>query len=264
MVTQQAFGYRFDYLGSILAKGDASAGAISFYQGPYGVFGIKNIVINFSTLFGLNFFPWQLVPLIKDPAVGGVISDQSNGLLKWILVVSFAYVLIKSIRKGGENYSVNLIKKSLYLCIAYIIFSSLLAGRHVPYITGYYYACAWPVLFTVLVSTILLFYIKSGQLGKKFILIVVLGISLIQINNFYSINESWISLHNNQMIYPNYKNKFNLTTEKANSENLNLILLAWKENRLNELLRSSYISSGEVYLACDLDWLNNQKLLNSN
>ena len=92
---------------------------------------------------------------------------------------------------------------------------------------------------------------KSDFLDNKKILIAVLVVSTIQINNFYAINESWVWLHNNKMVYPNYKNKFNLTTEPAKLENLNLILSAWKKNELDIFLRTTTISSGEVYLVCD-------------
>ena len=258
IITEHAFGYRFDYIGSLFAKGDAAAGAKSFYQGPYGIFGWKNIAINFSTLFGINLLPWQIVPLIKDPAVGGVISDQSNGVVKWLILAPLAYMVVRGMKKARGNNFIPLAIKSAYLCIAYIVFSSLLAGRHVPFITGYYYACAWPVLFTILISSLILVYKKTGLLGSKTILISVLAISIIQVNNFYAINESWVSLHNNRMVYPNYKNKYNLTTESASIEGLNLILSAWKEDRLDNFLHTSNISSGEVYLVCDLNWIKNQ------
>lgn len=258
IITERVFGYRFDYIGSLFAKGDAAAGAKSFYQGPYGVFGWKNIAVNFSTLFGINLFPWQIVPLIKDPAVGGVISDQSNGVVKWLLVVPLAFMVIRSIKKARSNDFIPLAIKSTCLCIAYIVFSSLLAGRHVPFITGYYYASAWPVLFTILITSIILVYKNTDLLSNKKILTGVLAISIIQVNNFYAINDSWISLHNNRMVYPNYKNKYNLTTEPASIERLNLILSAWREDRLDNFLRTSNIASGEVYLVCDLNWIGSR------
>jgi hypothetical protein len=256
LITSYALNYRFDYFSSLFGIGSGAAGAKSFYEGPYGKFGFLNLFQNFSTLIVSSLLPDQISALTKHPSAGGVISAQSNGWLQILVLMLFSVGLWKLSRKPFL-VSRAFFPKMLVSSVLFVVFISLLSGRHVPFITGYYYGCAWSILFSICIGLSFDAISLSGRLAKLLASIVILWIAMVQINNFLVINHSYISVHNDGMARFSYKDKFNLSdADKITVTEADFIWKAWKQDQLQEYLNGNTVSTSSLFLIVELDWLH--------
>jgi len=258
LLTQFFYGYRFDYLSSLLGIGKGAAGAKSFYEGPYGRFGVSNLFHNFSSLFGLSLTPEWIAPLTRHPSAGGVISGQATTVAK---VAIFAIVAVALARLARGPQAANLRRYAL-ACMVFVVFISLVSGRHVPFITGYYYGSAWAVPFSVFAGLSVGMAYKIGARACMIAAAAVLMIVTTQLQNYASINRAYRDVHNEGMVRHAYKEKLRLAAQGGTTRSeLNAIWSAWKRGELATYLSANSVTPGAVFLIVELQWLERARKL---
>ena len=253
ILTQHYFQYKFDYLGSILSvKKEMVMSGKTLFHGKLDGFGWHSFLENFMTLLGVSFVPGQISPFITHPAASGVLSGQSQNLPQMLILLAvFAGIGVILCQASGERKSY--LKRLVLLCVIYTLFVSLLLGRHVVYVTGYYYATAFGLFLAYLVAFCLGEINRFGEKFKWLSMALAALIVVIQINNFSVLNRSYITFHNEEWIKNAFSPYFQIIDKRAlTRKELNEIWSAWKERRLEDYLRRHGISAGAVFLVVEL------------
>ena len=253
VITQHYFSYRFDYLGTLLAakKEQMEIGKTFFGRDGEG-FGPASLFDNFMTLFGTSLVPWQISPYILHKPTAGVVSSQAHNAAQIsILFLAFAGMAMMMRKSSGENKT--RLKRFAAVTALYILFMSAIIGRHIMFITGYYYGCTFGLFFAMLAA----FGLEELQRsGRRFVLLSVALVSLIaviQLDNFALINRSWVYFHTEVWTKNGFKHLFPIADEKLVTRGeLKEIWTAWKEKRIVPYLREHPASSGAVFLLVEL------------
>jgi hypothetical protein len=255
-ITRYFFGYQFHYLQTLLGFGEGAAGAKSVLEGPYGGFSLHSLTSNVATLFGVSVVPWQLNPLIAQPGSGGVLSGQKLGLTQAaILLPIFTGIFYLAFHLAGQ------LKRRFRLLSAatvfYVVFQSMLNGRHVPYITGYYYGSAFSVFFALLAGCCF-GALRRSRLPRLVAVAAAAVIITIQIDNFYPLNASYIYIHNERMARSTHAKSLPLAPEgkPTTAGELAAIHRAWRDGELASYLAASPVSAGAIFLVVELRWLD--------
>jgi hypothetical protein len=256
IITRRYYGFTFDYLSTLIGFGGGAAGAKSLFEGPYGGFSLGTLFTNFVTLFGLSLVPWPLSNLVGNPGTGGVLSSEA---IRWPSLTILAFLLTAicwlAARTTGQRG--RYFRRLLVVAILSVLFESLLNARHVPYISGYYYGSA----FSAFLSLLLAFSLAEvNRLHRRLAAsaLIALGVVVIQIVNFYPLNDSWIYLHNEVMDRPRHMKTINLSADerRVTAAELSSIWRAWRLGHLNEYVEAHPISTGAIFMVVELRWLD--------
>lgn len=253
MITRHAFDYSFDYIGTILVtRKEQLAVGKSFLSREGEGFSLQSFYDNLLTMFGGSLVPWQVSPFLLHKATAGVVSSQAHNKAQILLLLSAftgAAVLLFRAKSGTKKYAVRL----AVVCALYVLFMSVLNGRHIIYMTGYYYGCTFSVFFAVLAAFCFEELVRGRGLSKFFSLALIFSLVFIQLNNFTLINRSYIHFHNESWMKGSFERTFPIADEKPLTRaELHEIWSAWKEGRIGDYLRSHRVSSGAVFLLAEL------------
>jgi hypothetical protein len=256
LITQHFFNYRFNYFETLLGFGQGAAGAVSLLEGPRGGFSVRSLGNNFATLFGVSLVPWQVSPLVGRAGAGGVLSGQEIGFAELAILLPIfaigAYLAWWAKWELRHRFQFLLLATMLY-----VVFQSMLNGRHVPYITGYYYGGTFAVFFALLAG-----FCAAAMRGARVPALAITAVAalvmLIQIDNFYQINESYIYIHNERWARLIYAKTIPLAPEgtPTTAAELDAIWRAWRGGGLAEYLASKPISAGAIFMVVELRWLD--------
>ena len=249
-ITRKLFGFQFDYLASVLVRDGVQVGKSFFSGAAYG-FSLESLGANVLTFFGLPFVPWQAAPLVQHPSGAGVVTGmQPNALLIGVVAI----VLLGAFAVGclSQQRSALLLRRALVASLLFILFMSLLSGRHVPFITGYVYGCAFPVFLALMFGSAL--DVAQARRAKVAIAVVALFAACIQLVNFHAINQNWIALHNEGWTRKQYEEKLPIASDgrKTTRGELHAIWSAWRAGHLDTYVSAHSISSGAVFLIFEL------------
>jgi hypothetical protein len=256
LITQHFFNYRFNYLETLLGFGQGAAGAKSVLEGPYGGFSAHSLASNFATLFGVSLVPWQVSPLIAQSKVGVVLSGQEIGFAELaILLPAFAGMVYLAWHAKWEYR--RRFQLLLLATVLFVVFQSLLNGRHIPYITGYYYGGTFAVFFSMLAGFCVV-AMRGARVPAFAITAVAALVMLIQIDNFYQINRSYAYIHNERMARPAFAKTIPLAPEgtPTTAAELDAIWRAWRAGGLAKYLASKPVSAGAIFMVVELRWLD--------
>jgi hypothetical protein len=138
---------------------------------------------NAGTLLGASLVPRQLSEFVSRPGSGGVLSGQTHSVWQaLILIAAIGGAIHLAARSNGAPG--RWFRRLAAATAAFIVFQSLLSGRHVPYITGYYYGSAFAVLFALLVGLALTMLARHGGWAHLAAIGVAMAIGFVQIDNF--------------------------------------------------------------------------------
>ena len=255
VISQKMFGYRFDYIGSVFVNREAAETGKTFLSGKMYGFGLESLVSNFVSLTASALVPWQAAPLVAHPSGGGVVTGMTVNLasvLAAVVALGGAAVIGILGRERLHSY----LLRSLGALVLFILFMSVLSGRHVPFITGYVYACSLAVFLAMIAG--LAFASVSGGAAKVAAIGVALWMGGVQLTNFDAINKNWITVHNEGWVKREYEKSLPIARDgrATTRRELRDIWTAWKKGDLEGYLKSSPISSGAVFLVFELRYLD--------
>ncbi len=251
-ITQRAFNYRFDYLGTAFATKEAEmATGKSLFANQFEGFGIHSFTENLLSLFGTVFVPGNLSPFITHRSSGAVFSGQSHTAAQ-ALILSMVLILAAAAIFFSEGEKKIYLRRFVVASLLYVLFTSILIGRHVVFMTGYYYGCAFGLFLAFAVG--FCFEKLNNHPLSQFLSTVLAGLIVaVQLANFSILNRSHIEFHNEVWTKSDFKNVFPIADKKPlTRDELHQIRLAWKEKRLISYLREHPISSGAAFLLAEL------------
>jgi hypothetical protein len=257
LITRHYHNYSFDYLSTLIGYGPRAGGAKSLFEGPYGGFTLGTLLTNFGTLFGLSLIPWQLSPLVSHQGTSGILNSQATSWQQLAILLpvlsAIVWLAFRSPGQTGRYFRLMIIVVALS-----VLFESLLNARHVPYISGYYYGSAFSGLFALLVAFSLAALNRVAPRWRAVSAMLALAVVIVQIDNFYPINESWIYVHNEMMDRPRHRDAIILTTDerRVTAAELSSIWQAWRRGELDHHLRSHPASTGAIFMIVELRWLD--------
>jgi hypothetical protein len=252
-ITQALYQYRFDFLSSVFVNKAAREAGKTFLSGAQYGFGVESLSANFVSLFGTAVVPWQIAPLTTYPGgAGSTITGLHTGIAAVSAVVAFVMVMAVLTRAAGDSRRALLVR-AFFAAALFVLFMSLLTGRHAPHISGYVYGCAFAVLLAILISAAVPIASAGGALRRWIVVVAACYVSIVQIDDFEAINRNWISVHNDGWIRNAYKESLPLAGDRAlTRRELDAIWTAWKNGRLDAYLASNRISSSAVFLVFEL------------
>ena len=257
VITRHFYGYSFDYLSTTLGYGAGASGAKSLIEGPYGGFSSATLVANFFTLVGLSLVPWQISPLISNPGAGGVLTSQA---ITWqeLAIVLPVLIAVGWLAVRAEGQRGRYFRRTIVAAVLFVLFQSLLNGRHVPYVSGYYYGSAFSVFIALLAAFTLAELMRFGTSLRFASVALAVAVVLVQIDNFYPLNRSWLFIHNERMARSTHQKEMPLVAEPrpVTAAELSAIWRAWKAGTLDSYLRAHPISAGAIFLVAELRWLD--------
>ena len=255
-VTRRFFGYDFDYFSTLLGYGAGAAGARSIYEGPYGRFSAGSLLDNTGTLLGASLVPRQLSQFVSRPGSGGVLSGQTHNVWQaLILLAAIGGAIYLAARSGGAP--ARWFRRLAVATAAFVVFQSLLSGRHVPYITGYYYGSAFAVFFALLVGLVLAMLAHLGGRARLAAVGVAIAVVVVQIDNFHALNQSYLFIHNERMTRASHEATIPIAAgTPVTARELRAIWKAWRRGNLAAYLEHRPVSSGAVFLVVELRWLD--------
>jgi hypothetical protein len=254
-ITKKYFGVPFDYLGNALAIGTHTFGARSMLTGPYSTFGPGTVAANFVTLFGVSLVPWQLSPFVTSP-FGAYPGTQ---VTNWPKIVIFAAVFgglaVTAVRSAAP--AVKYLRRTILAIALFLIFYSLVAIRHIPVSTGYYYGSAFAALLALLMSS----WYAASEGWREHVAPALAGlvavIALVQTTNFAPINRGWLYTHHELIARQRYQDKFKLAPARPlRAAELAAIHRAWKHRQLPVYLAQHQLSVGAIYLVVELQTID--------
>lgn len=262
-LTEQLFGYTFDYLGDILLIHGNTRSAPSLEVAVQS--GVESYVLvgNVTTLFGLSLAPWMISPLTYT--IGGVYpAGQVTNLPKIaILLLFFTAAVYLAIRCRG---SVAVHLRGLLVSLPlFILFLSLLMARHIPVVTGYYYGAIFASIFAILVGLMLAGVAQLHPRLTPLAALLVLAMVGTQLVNFHAINDGWRVLHDEGLTRQRLEKartardrRIPLAAEARplTREELQAIWSAWKAGRLDRYMRDNPVSASAVYEVIELQELD--------
>jgi hypothetical protein len=254
-ITKKLFGYSFDFISSVMVNREAAEGGKSFFSGKEYGFGPASLVANLVSLIGSAFVPWTVVPLASHPSGGGVVTGMQ---VTWLSLTVAVSVLLAAFALGwtGRTDSARYLRRTLLCIVLFILFMSLLSGRHVPYISGYVYGNGLAVFLAMMAG------LAFASAGRRWMSAAVAGLALyvaiVQLTNFDAINRNWIAVHNEKLTRPTHAAALPIAADgrATTREELRAIWLAWREGELDRYLAQHLISSGSVFLVFELRHLD--------
>lgn len=276
VITEYFWNYNFRYLASLSGASEAAKGAKTFFTNACGDSLFVALYKNFMNLFGTAMVPYQISPLIPSIVPGdgchGMFAQESTLVKKLIFLTIFPALFFYAFRNRFQNpFAVRLIVVTL----VFIGLETVLHKRHIPIINGYYYGGCFSVLFSMLAGNLYSVAGKHFRVYKILAAIGLLVLTVVQVNNFKKMNETWIVGHNdwtkNRYGVPyehwdetKLSTMFNSPEIKKQYEapyptrithpnllsraELHKIYDSWKAGTLQEYLNQNGISSGAVYL----------------
>jgi len=254
-VTQRYFGLRFDYLGNVFARGTQAMGAKSPFEGPHAVFGAATVWENFTTLFGVSLVPWQVSPIVKSPYGDYPGTQVMNAAKIAVFVIVFGLLGLTALRTGVGG---RLLRRVIVVTVLFLVFLSLVSIRHIPVSTGYYYGSSFAAVFALLIGAWYASVEASGRaVASVIVAAMVLGIALVQTDNFAPINHGWMDTHHELVARPRYRGKLPLAPPRdVTAAELHDIWRAWRGRWLDAYLAERTISVGAVYLVVELQTID--------
>ena len=250
-VTSRLYGYKFDFLSSVMVNSAAKSAGRSFFSGQLYGFGLESLIGNFNSLIDLSILPFRSEELERHKSGGGVVTGVIATPIVYMATILFiGFMAIIAISK--KNEVTKFLGQTLLCLILFTIFISLLSGRHVPFISGYVYGSAACIFFSLAIG-VGYSLVKDGFM-KSIATIYVIMIAVIQLHNFNNINQSWIELHNDGWARKSYESILPIKAGnfKTSDSELNAIWNAWQKGELNQYLDTHQISSGAVFLILEL------------
>lgn len=257
-VTQKLFGYRFDLIGSVLVNREAAESGKTFFSGKDYGFGWESLVSNFASLIGTALVPWRIAPLAAHPAGGGVVTGmQLSAGLVGISVLFLTVALLLGLK--GRRPAAPYLLRTSGCALLFILFMSVLSGRHVPFITGYVYGCGLAVFLAMIVG--LGFAAVASARARAAVVVCAVYMGVIQLINFDAINKDWIVVHNEKLTRPSYEKTLPIAQDgrATTRQEINAIWEAWRRGELETYLSRNVISSGSVFLIFELRHLDKRR-----
>lgn len=254
LITKAFYGYQFDYLGTLLTTGKFASTGKSFFASPSGSFGWESLWGNLTTLLGLSLMPWQISHFTSHPGSGVYTGLAMTWPLLATLAIIFGGIIVLAFRLGGQKGIY--LRRLLVGAGLFILFISILHGRHVPRITGYYYGGPWAIFVASFVGICFAAMKRLGHGATLLAIGMVAWICAIQIYNFIPINRSYISVYN-ALGYDNHQSEFHIEKEMPlTKKEVETIWSFWKKGKLQDYLDKNKISPGSLFLVYELRWLD--------
>lgn len=236
VLTLAVHGYSFDYIGTLLNQKSADD------SGMFGVFSLFMLCFNFISLFDTSAFPSQLF--------------AENLFVRTLAIcLVLAFPLIAYIR-SDEKPARALIRRSFTAIAAFVVFFAIVSGRHGGYGSGYYYGSAFSVFFAILMGAGFAANRTPGY--RVAYLLLTIFIVVIQINNTIVSQKKFAEVHN-AISADLLRDRISSTDRPVTYAELRSLWDEWKGGRLEEALQKRPISSGALYLAVELSWLDQMK-----
>ena len=291
ILTEYFWNYDFRYLTSLSGASETAKGAKAFFTNACGDSLLVALYKNFMNLFGAAMVPYQISPLIPSIIPGdgchGMFAQENTFLKSLMFLTIFPALFFYAFRNRFQNpFTVRLI----VVILVFIGLETILHKRHIPIINGYYYGGCFSVLFSILAGNLYSVAGKHLRMHRILASVGLLVLITVQINNFKTMNKTWIVSHNNWT-----KNRYGLPYENWDEkklrtmfdspeikkqyeapypvriENTGLLSRAelrriydsWKAGLLQEYLNQNGISSGAVYVLFYLKNIDVSRLNNS-
>jgi hypothetical protein len=257
-VWKTKFGRGFEYLQNALAIGQHTYGAKSMFVGPNGVFGLGQIYDNLMTLFGLSLVPHQISEFVRSP-FGAYPGSQVVNLPKLAILAAFVG-FVGHVAWSATGPAVVYLRRVLLATALFIVFLCLVMIRQFPIVTGYYYGAPFAVMFALLVGLAVASVRHWRPAWQSATALLVLVISLIQIDNFIPIHAGWRYTHYEIVARPRYEKQFKLSDKAVTGDELRAIRAAWQRGELKRYLAENELSTGAIYLVVELRTIDRFKL----
>ena len=144
------------------------------------------------------------------------------------------------------------LRRTLVASLVFAILMTWLSIRDNPIIIGYYYGSDIAVFLALLVSLAVAALAELGGGLRLVGTIVALGIVLVQLNNFFFVNERWRTLHVETAIRPAVEKQFKVSQDEASWSELGKIWSVWKAGGLEAYLSDHAIPPAASYLIYEL------------
>jgi hypothetical protein len=254
-ITQNYFGFRFDYLGNTLLVGENTRGAKSLLEGPYAKFSWDLAYENAMTLFGFAAVPSQISPFIQSDH-GSYPGTQVANAAKWIFVIG-TLAIMAALASYGRMPARYYLKTISFVFVGFYVFLTLLLIRHIPIATGYYYGAIYAVLFAVFVGLCYGAIDTASPVWRATAAVTILFLVVVGASNFSEVNRGWIITHNETLTRGSFQSIVQLAeVRKLRRGELLDIWHAWKQGNLTSYLDTTRISTGAVYLVAELQALD--------
>lgn len=255
LITQKLFGYRFDLIGSVLVNREAADSGKTFFSGKHYGFDWESLASNFASLIGTALVPWRIAPLAAHPSGGGVVTGMQLSAGVFGISALFVAAALVLGRKGLRPAAPYLLRSS-GCALLFILFMSLLSGRHVPFITGYVYGCGLAVFLAMIVG--LGYAAAASAPARVAVAACAAYMGVVQLANFDAINRNWIAVHNEKLTRPSYEKTLPIAQDgrATTRQEINAIWEAWRRGELDSYLSRNLISSGSVFLIFELRHLD--------
>ena len=263
-ITEQYLGYRFDYLADILPSATNTRIGGSLLVGPKASLTPGIVLENYTTLFGVSLAPAVVSPFIQMPW-GTYPGTQVNNLPKLLIfLVFFGAVALVAVRTRGTFGMY--FRGFLCAIVLYGLFISLLSIRHIPIVTGFYYGASFASLFAILVGMTFAGLCQIVPRIRPDAACAVIAIVVVQIANFWPINQGWMYTHNEVMARarflgetPRFQRRYPMEVGRPlTMTEVNGIWAAWKQGRMQPYIRRHKLSPASLYLVLELREIDNQ------
>jgi hypothetical protein len=245
----QIFHRPFDYLGNFFAIGVSAQGAKSMFVGPHGTLGWPIIWQDFTNLFGIAVVPVQLSPFASDdPHDVNLIQITNLAQLAGLGAFFAALIFCATFR----NKSALWLRRTLLAALMFVVLMTWLSIRHNPIIIGFYYGASISVFLALLVGLGVAVIPDRGPLMRLVAVAFASVLVLVQINNFFFVNERWRVLHYEYVVRPAVEKQINLSREEGTGAQLSAIWSAWKAGSLEPYLSQNAVPVDSVYLVYEL------------
>ena len=265
-ITWNVFGLDFTYFSTLLGSAsNLPMPARSLFASLNGEgFSLESLATNFLTLFGLSFVPWQLSPLYVAPGTGGVLSSQTANWaqLAILLPLLAGIAILAFVAKGAAGRYFRRFLAATLLCV---LFQSLVNGRNVAHISGYYYGAPLSAFSALLIGFSFAALARLRPWTRWLSIALALAIVAIQIDNFYPLNASLKFTHleviTRQVTYPA---KWVAPDARAvTPSELEGLREAWLQGELESYVTAHPVSTGAVFLVEELRWLDHLNVMAS-
>lgn len=248
LITQSVFGYRFDFVASVLnMRGD---GLPAGEGGVLAGFTPEKWVTDTAVLLGDYFFPLRIA------ASEGSITEHDLWIRLPLVAMLLAGLYAAFHLRNSAGRASRLVFKASVFFVTMTVLHSLLMGRHLVTVHEYYYGSVFAVLIAVIVG--LTFWRLRRSAASILVIAGPLAYSLLmQIANFHAINSYYADYFRTQSAVSVGKN-FHVSEVMGppSSDELHSIHQAWRERRLDAYVRKTPISSGAIYLAYELRFID--------
>jgi hypothetical protein len=263
-ITERYLNYRFDYLADILPSASNTRVGGSLLVGPKASLNSGIMFENYTTLFGVSLAPAFLSPLVQMPW-GSYPGTQVNNLPKLLIfLVFFGATALVAVRARGPF---GMYFRGLLCAITVFgLFLSLLSIRHIPIVTGFYYGASFASLFAILVGMLFAGVARIFPRARPDTALAVIAIVVVQITNFWPINEGWKYTHNEVMARarvleqtPRFQRRYPMEVGRPlTMTEVNDIWTAWKQGQMQPYVRRNKLSPASSYLVFELREIDNQ------